>query len=106
MAMGVETCPFCLSAPKDIDHMFFICPHLSTLWISMCPNGTPTGVSLLAEALPLHNLHLKNTTVLLSLYIVWKSRNKMIFDNRRDDATVLARAASDHVCLSTRLLPV
>ncbi|CAN6252709.1 unnamed protein product [Urochloa humidicola] len=98
-ALGAPTCPFCRSSSEDIEHLFFTCPRLAAFWMFACPAGTPRSVSELAASFPLQERRLRHTTVLLLLWIVWKSRNRMVFDNVNQDLLALNKMVHDHARL-------
>ncbi|CAN6357125.1 unnamed protein product [Urochloa humidicola] len=98
-ALDVSSCPFCHSSLEDIEHLFFTCPRLAAFWTFACPAGTPRSVLKLAASLPLQERWLRNTAVLLLLWIVWKSRNRMVFDNVNQDLPALNKMVTDHACL-------
>ncbi|CAN6302303.1 unnamed protein product [Urochloa humidicola] len=100
-ALGASSCPFCYSPSEDIEHLFFTCPRLAAFWAFACPSVAPCSVPELAASLPFHERWLHNTTILLLLWVVWKSRNRMVFvfDNVNQDLTALNKMVIDHVKL-------
>jgi hypothetical protein len=53
----------------------------------------------LAEQLPNMQLSLRNTVILFALWAVWKSRNRMVFDNVSFTASQVASLAASHLRL-------
>ncbi|CAL5040144.1 unnamed protein product [Urochloa decumbens] len=104
-ALGVEMCPFCPSSPEDIDHLFFSCPRLAAFWAFACPVAAPRMVPELAASLPLLEHRLRNTAVLLLLWIVWKNCNRKIFDNIEQDYKAMNKLIVDHAKLWTSRAP-
>ncbi|CAO2046871.1 unnamed protein product [Urochloa humidicola] len=98
-ALGASSCPFCHSPAEDIEHLFFTSPRLAAFWTFACPTVAPRSVPELAVSLPFHKQRLHNTIVLLLLWIVWKSRNRMVFYNVNQDLPALNKMVIDHANL-------
>jgi hypothetical protein len=77
------------AADEDLQHLFFGCPRLAPWYAAIgCPAATSAagledGCRALASALRPLDPFIGHTLVLLVLWIIWKSRNRMIFDGHR-----------------------
>ncbi|KAG2637232.1 uncharacterized protein LOC120662836 [Panicum virgatum] len=82
--LDTDICPF-YPGVEDVVHLFVTCPRLRGLWDRFFPDAiASTDVlsihSSLASTAGLDEPS-TNTTLLLTLWCVWKARNRMVFDN-------------------------
>jgi hypothetical protein len=108
--LASDACPFC-SAPEELHHMLFSCPRLGPLRAAL---GVPaTAVANDLEGIcdifgaPIIHLHdaTRHTAILLVLWIVWKSRNRKVFDNVLTPPRQLSSMVSAHCMLWLNRLP-
>jgi hypothetical protein len=99
-------CPFCPGYQEDVQHLFVQCPRLHAVWALVAPGLrlTPAAdlaalLDGLAEQLPNMQLSPRNTVILSALWAVWKSRNRMVFDNVSLTASHVASLAASHLRL-------
>ncbi|CAN6362339.1 unnamed protein product [Urochloa humidicola] len=98
-ALGTPDRPFCTGQPEDAAHLFFTYPRVARFWRLACPGAQVLSVATLLQAIPLPVGDLLHTATLLLLWVVWKSRNRMIFDAIDQDAAGIARVAQEHFSL-------
>jgi hypothetical protein len=106
--LGIENYfPFCTSVAENELNLFFACPRLLRFWASICPGAIVSDVPSLVQVVPLPPGFPRYTAALLLLWVVWKSRNRMIFDfvaqpiasiiiTVREHAALWAHRASRH----------
>ncbi|XP_051226998.1 uncharacterized protein [Lolium perenne] len=103
-------CPFC-NEDEDQLHLFSRCARLTPLFSAV---GAPAaamaddleGVCVaLAGPLHAHAPLVRNSLVLLLLWIIWKSRNRMVFDNVRMRTRCMVAMLVDHCELWIHRLP-
>ena len=98
-ALGSEFCPFCPSEVEDIDHLFFLCPRIAAFWAVVCPIAPPHGLPDLLRAISIPAGPLRHTSILLLLWIIWKSRNRMVFDGVNQGVATMHAMLSEHARL-------
>jgi hypothetical protein len=108
--LASDACPFC-SAPEELHNMLFSCPRLGPLRAAL---GVPaTAVANDLEGIcdifgaPMIHFHdaTRHTAILLVLWIVWKSRNRKVFDNVLTPPRQLSSMVSAHCMLWLNRLP-
>ncbi|KAF8768539.1 hypothetical protein HU200_007528 [Digitaria exilis] len=113
--LDAPDCPFCPGAPEDEDHLFATCQRLQPLWELLLPEQPPPTSALGAaeavrEAPPPMAPCAAHTAGLAVLWIVWKSRNSMVFNNDAHNTAAIARMVRHHVelwlCRAPRRLDV
>ncbi|CAL4903287.1 unnamed protein product [Urochloa decumbens] len=98
-ALNTADCPFCTGQTEDVTHLFFACPRIAHFWHRACPGAPVSSVVSLLQAIPLPAGELLHSAVLLLLWVIWKSRNRMIFDAVNQDEANIARTAREHLAL-------
>ncbi|CAL5065864.1 unnamed protein product [Urochloa decumbens] len=103
-ALDSPDCPFCPGQSEDLDHLFARCPRLAVFWARVLPGRSPPNsardaAELVAGLLTAHDAQLGHTAALGALWIVWKSRNRMVFDGICLDLDAMARLLHDHLML-------
>ncbi|CAL4957727.1 unnamed protein product [Urochloa decumbens] len=103
-ALDSPDCPFCPGHSEDLDHLFARCPRLAAFWARVLPGHSPPtsacdAAELVAGLLAAQDAQLGHTAALGALWIVWKSRNRMVFDGIRLDLDALVRLLRDHLLL-------
>jgi hypothetical protein len=103
-------CPFC-TEDEDQLHLFSRCARLTPLFTAV---GAPAAAvaddlegvcAALAGALQPHASLVRNSLVLLLLWIIWKSRNRMVFDDVRMRTRCMVAMLVDHCELWLHRLP-
>ncbi|XP_071676815.1 uncharacterized protein [Lolium perenne] len=83
--LSTARCPFC-DDDEDLVHLFFRCPRLAPWFAGLGAHAAALAADLDEGCELLTAAHhglipmVRNTMVLLTLWIVWKSRNRMVFD--------------------------
>ncbi|CAN6168854.1 unnamed protein product [Urochloa humidicola] len=114
-ALGSPDCPFCPGVEEDLPHLFVGRLHLAPFWERVLPGRSPPAtvrdaaesvVSLLSR----HGEQLGHSAALGVLWIIWKRRNRMVFDDVRLDDAQMCKLLDDHlklwVCRAPRKLDV
>lgn len=70
----------CPDSLEDLEHLFFTCPHVAAFWAAVSLGTPPQGLHELHDAVPLPSEKLCHTASLLLLWVIWNSRNRMVFD--------------------------
>jgi hypothetical protein len=86
--LSTACCPFC-SSDEDLLHLFFRCPRLGPWFAGLGAQAAASAADLAEGCASLAAAHsnlvppVRHTLVLLTLWIIWKSRNRMVFDAQR-----------------------
>ncbi|KAL6607026.1 hypothetical protein ACP70R_042679 [Stipagrostis hirtigluma subsp. patula] len=102
--LDTGSCPFCPGATEDANHLFISCARLGGLWDAALPgHARPTDIPAVATSFA--SLFagppgaVPNTAVLLVLWVIWKSRNSMIFEGKQLSLPQLIAMINDHLAL-------
>ncbi|XP_072150852.1 uncharacterized protein [Setaria viridis] len=110
-ALDAPDCPFCAGTSETEDYLFAACPRLIPFWARLLPGRAPPSsareavesVSGLLSGLPPAVAH---TGALVVAWVLWKARNKKIFDNACQSTDEMVRHLLAHVALWHPALPV
>ncbi|CAN6334753.1 unnamed protein product [Urochloa humidicola] len=100
---------------EDLDHLFVDCPHLAPFWGRSLPGRSPPTVirdaaESVASLLSRHDVQLGHSATLGVFWIIWKRRNRMVFDGIQLDVAQMFKLLSDHlklwICRAPRKLDV
>ncbi|KAK1652860.1 hypothetical protein QYE76_070665 [Lolium multiflorum] len=86
--LSTACCPFC-NSKEDLLHLFFRCPRLGPWFAGLGAHAATSATDLAEGCASLAAAHrglvppVRHTLVLLTLWIIWKSRNRMVFDAQR-----------------------
>lgn len=93
-------CTCCGSSREDLHHLLFTCPRLRGLYAALGVEvnrlGSPTTFASFCNALRT-SPPVANSLVLLVLWVVWKRRNRCVFDGVRPSNQQLAALLLDHI---------
>ncbi|PUZ48313.1 hypothetical protein GQ55_7G235900 [Panicum hallii var. hallii] len=64
-----------------------------------CPAAPPQGLPDLLRTVPVPAGSLRHTAILLLLWIIWKSRNRMVFDGVNQGTAAMCATLSEHAGL-------
>uniref|UniRef100_A0ACD5XVX3 Uncharacterized protein n=1 Tax=Avena sativa TaxID=4498 RepID=A0ACD5XVX3_AVESA len=85
--LDTDVCPFCLRQPETLAHLFFTCSRQRLFW--RCTLGPrrcalPTSAEAAWVSLQVSNpswgVPLWSTVTSCLLWVIWKTRNRMVFD--------------------------
>jgi hypothetical protein len=97
-------CPFCASVEEDALHLFTDCPRLEGLWKRLFPRrAPPSSVQDAAESIVAlfssSPAGLGHTTSLGVLWVIWKTRNRRVFDEITIAPAAIATLLEEHLKL-------
>jgi hypothetical protein len=101
-----DDCPFCPGRSETIVHLFLECPRLRPLWARVL--GRPSVLmdsSIESVWRVFSTCHASLSPPLLStamccvLWVIWKTRNRMVFDNIHTSDLDLRRLIQEHLML-------
>ncbi|CAL5028943.1 unnamed protein product [Urochloa decumbens] len=109
-ALDSPDCPFCLGVEEDLRHLFTECPRLTPFWEKVLPGRAPPScvrdaVESIAGLLSCHSALLGHTAALGVLWIIWKSRNRKVFDGILLDTAAMLVMLFEHLKLWTCRAP-
>jgi hypothetical protein len=107
--LSTAACPFC-PAPEDLAHLMFVCPRLAPFWSALGVQATrPVDLEGVCDAIAAPTMHLpvpvRHSLTLLVLWVVWKSRNRKVFDNVPSSPRQLSSMIHTHYNLRVHRLP-
>jgi hypothetical protein len=101
--LAIDHCPFCLDASEDTDHLFFQCPRVAAFWTHVCHDAPPPSQHRRARGVraspPWTAAQHLCPPPYLVIWIIWKSRNKMVFDSHDQDLSALTVVVVSHAHL-------
>ncbi|KAF8779507.1 hypothetical protein HU200_002560 [Digitaria exilis] len=113
-ARDTSDCPFYPGVPEETAHLFVSCPYLTGLWARLLPDQpTPVSVEAAVQAMCAtfaDGGRVPHTAAMAVLWVIWKSRNAMIFRAAHEDVPNIYRSIRRHAelwaCRAPRRLDV
>jgi hypothetical protein len=84
---------------EDVNNLFFTCFRVTALWNAACPLPAPRDLTDFLGTIQHPPLHLQHTAALLLLWVIRKSRNRMIFDDIDETLPTPLAAVASHTHL-------
>jgi hypothetical protein len=103
-AIDTYDCPFCAGVEEDTLHLFTDFPHLQGLWERLLPGrAPPSGVQDTAESIvglfSSSPAGLGHTATMGVLWVIWKTRNRRVFDEITIAPVAIATLLEEHLKL-------
>ena len=99
-------CPFCPNRDESLQHLFFACPRLRLFWRKTLGGARSATPSCVGDAWDVFRYNHRrwdaptcSTVFSGMLWVLWKARNRMVFDSVRVPLPDILASVTDHLLL-------
>jgi hypothetical protein len=101
-----KVCSLCREEDETLNHLFFSCSIISPIWLHMKGwlglhrqmNTITSTVRWIRKAGKGKHVRFKLVAAAYFVYIIWESRNNMVFENRKISLVDIIRRVQTHAC--------